>query len=63
VTVVSDDEALAALKFLLERTKMLTELAASCTVVAADRLREQLGANVVLLLCGGNVAVADLARW
>jgi len=62
VTVVSDAEALAALRFLLERTKMLTEAAASCTLAAAERLRAQLGEHVVLLLCGGNMAVADLCQ-
>jgi threonine dehydratase len=62
VTVVSDEDALAALRFLAERTKMLTEVAASCTLVAAERLRSQLGQHVVLLLCGGNMAVADLCQ-
>lgn len=62
VTVVSDEEALAALRFLLERTKMLTEVAASCTLAAAERLRAQLGQHVVLLLCGGNMALADLCQ-
>jgi len=62
VTVVTDAEALAALAFLLERTKMLTELAASCTLVAADRLKAQLGEHVVLLLCGGNMGLADLCQ-
>jgi threonine dehydratase len=62
VTVVTDEEALAALWFLLERTKMLTEVAASCTLVAAERLKAQLGAHVVLLLCGGNIALGDLCQ-
>ncbi len=64
VTVVSDAEALAALRFLLERLKVLTEPAASCTLAAADRLREQFSKerHVVLVLCGGNMAVEDLAR-
>ena len=62
VTVVSDEEALAALRFLLERTKMLTEAAASCTLVAAERLKAQLGEHVVLLLCGGNMALSDLCQ-
>jgi threonine dehydratase len=64
VTVVSDEDALAALRFLVERTKMLTEAAASCTLVAAERLRDQFGPDhhVVLLLCGGNMALADLCH-
>jgi threonine dehydratase len=64
VTVVSDAEALAALRFLLERLKVLTEPAASCTLAAADRLKDQFSKerHVVLLLCGGNMPFEDLAR-
>jgi threonine dehydratase len=40
VTVVSDAEAIAALRLLLERTKMLVEPAGSCTLAAAERLRD-----------------------
>ena len=63
VTVVSDAEALAALKFLLERLKVLTEPAASCTLAAADRLKDQFSKerHVVLVLCGGNMPFEDLA--
>jgi threonine dehydratase len=64
VTVVSDREAAQALNLLLERAKVLTELAASCTLAAATRLREHFGADhhVALVLCGGNIAVDDLCR-
>ena len=64
VTVVSDREALGACRFLLERLKVLTEPAASCTLAAADRLKEQFtpDRHVVLLLCGGNMPMDDLAR-
>jgi threonine dehydratase len=64
VTVVSDTEALAALRFLLERLKVLTEPAASCTLAAADRLKDQFSKerHVVLVLCGGNMPFEDLAR-
>lgn len=64
VTVVSDAEALAALRTLLERTKMLTEPAASCTLAAAARLRQHFGPDrhVVLVLCGGNFAIDDLCE-
>jgi threonine dehydratase len=59
VTVVTDKEAMDALRFLLERLKVLTEPAAACTLAAADRLREQFSPerHVVLLLCGGNVSL------
>lgn len=65
VTVVSDAEAAAALRFLLERAKLLTEPAASCTLAAARRLRAQFTprSQVVLILCGGNVALQDVCRW
>ena len=65
VTVVSDVEAVESLKFLLERLKVLTEPAASCTLAAAERLRSKFSpeSHVVLILCGGNVALEDLSRW
>jgi threonine dehydratase len=64
VTVVSDAEAIAALRVLLERLKVLTEPAASCTLAAADRLKDQFSKerHVVLVLCGGNMPIEDLAR-
>jgi threonine dehydratase len=65
VTVVQDAEAVEALALLLERVKVLTEPAASCTLTAALRLREHFGAerHVVLVLCGGNIALDDLCRY
>lgn len=64
VTVVPDAEALTALEFLLERAKVLTEPAASCTLAASERLRANFGPDrhVVLVLCGGNWSVGDLRR-
>jgi len=65
VTVVSDREALDSLVLILERTKLLTEPAASCTLAAAERLRDNFGPDhhVVLILCGGNIAVSDLCHY
>jgi len=65
VTIVSDREALDSLVLLLERTKLLTEPAASCTLAAAERLRDQFGPDrhVVLILCGGNIAISDLCSY
>ena len=65
VTLVPDSEAVRALRFLLERTKVLTEPAASCTLAAADRLRDRfrLDSRVVLVLCGGNTGVDDLCGY
>jgi threonine dehydratase len=65
VTVVPDREAVLALRFLLERAKILTEPAAACTLAAAERLRDRFtpDSNVVLVLCGGNTAVDDLCSY
>jgi threonine dehydratase len=65
VTVVSDTEAVGALALLLERAKVFTEPAASCTLAAAERLRGQFGpsSRVVLVLCGGNMSLDDLCRY
>lgn len=73
--VVTDEMAYDALLFLLERAKVLPELAAACTLAAldmvagnrtaleteADRFTED--DHVVLVLCGGNVSSADLAGY
>ena len=65
VIVVTDDEAVQALKFILERLKVLTEPAASCTLAAALRLKDQFGKNnnLVLIFCGGNLSVDDLCKY
>lgn len=65
VTLVPDVEAARALRFLLERAKVLTEPAASCTLAAAERLRERFNPNsqVVLVLCGGNTSLDDVCGY
>lgn len=65
LTVVTDDEAVQALKFILERLKVLTEPAASCTWAAALQLRDQFtkNSNLVLIFCGGNLSVNDLCNY
>lgn len=65
MVVVSDAEAYSALTFIAERLKVLPELSASCTLAAADQWAHRFSPtdNVVLLLCGGNVSVADIASW
>jgi threonine dehydratase len=64
VVVVPDAEAVAASRFLLERAKVLAEPAAACTLAAARRVRERLepAGTLVLILCGGNLSVADLCH-
>jgi threonine dehydratase len=65
VVVVDDAEAVEALNLILERAKYLTEPAASCCLAAARRHRGQFRPDdhVVLLLCGGNLSVADLCAF
>ena len=65
VVVVTDDEAVQALQFILERLKVLTEPAASCTLAAALQLKDQFtkDSNLVLIFCGGNLSVADLCKY
>jgi threonine dehydratase len=63
--VVNDEEAIREQAFLLERAKVLTELAASCTLAAARQIRARFSADnhVVLILCGGNVSVETLLAY
>lgn len=65
VTIVEDDDAVKDLRFILERLKILTEPAASCTLTAASRCKSQFDQdnNVVLIFCGGNISTADLCRY
>lgn len=58
---VSDREAFESARFLLERQKINAELAASCTLAAARRVRERFSPDdhVVLLICGGNLSFDD----
>lgn len=63
VIVVPDEAAVAGLVFLLERAKVLTEPAASCTLAAAEAVRGRLGEHAVLVLCGGNASMGDVAAW
>lgn len=65
LVVVSDEETVDALCFILERAKVLCEPAAACCLAAARRQRErfQPDDHVVLVLCGGNVSVSDLCSW
>ena len=65
VTVVPDAEAVEAIVLIAERLKVLTEPAASCTLAAAKRLRDNFrpDSNVVLVFCGGNQSIDDLCRF
>jgi threonine dehydratase len=63
VVVVPDGAAVESLVMLAERAKVLTEPAASCTLAAAEAVAGRLGEHVVLVLCGGNVTLSDVAGW
>ena len=62
--VVSDEDAFRSMVTIMERTKVVPELAASCTLAAAGTVADRFGPDerVVLLLCGGNVSVDDIAQ-
>jgi len=63
--VVSDQEAIESQQFLLERAKVLTELAASCTLSAAHKIHHHFQQNdhVVLVLCGGNESLSNMIGY
>ncbi len=63
--LVSDKEAFEAGVFLLERAKLNTELAASCTLAAARRLKGVFSESdhVVLVICGGNNSLDNWAEY
>lgn len=63
--LVSDQEAIDDQRFLLERAKVLTELAASCTLSAARKNKDHFSkdSHVVLLLCGGNDSLENMIGY
>jgi threonine dehydratase len=63
--VVSDREAYLALRLLMERAKVITELAASCTLAAAQRVADSFSGDdhVALILCGGNLSLDTLGEY
>jgi threonine dehydratase len=65
VVRVADAEILAALRILLERTKLLVEPAGAAGLAAllADRIPLREGRPVVVLLSGGNVDLGALKGY
>ena len=63
--IVSDKQAIEAQQLILERTKVLPELAASCTLAAVEKIKDRFGPDdhLVLLMCGGNESVANLVNY
>lgn len=65
VTVVTDAEAVTALKFIAERLKVIPEPASSCNLAAAEKLKANFtpASHVVIILCGGNVSIDDICSY
>lgn len=64
VIVVTDKEAVAAMKLIIERLKVVTEPAAACTLAAAEAIKDKFrpDSKVVLVFCGGNTGADDLCQ-
>ena len=62
IEIVSDGDAVAELRYLLQEEKILCEPAASCTVSAAARMAKDLpsDARIGLVICGSNIAIDDM---
>lgn len=62
---VTDQEALVALKLLLENEKILVEPATSCSVAALlqSKFRIKKNSKVGVIICGGNVCLNQLYEW
>lgn len=65
LVTVSDEAAIRALLEILDREKLLTEPAASCSVAALleGRIRLKPGENVVIILCGANIGLDRVRIW
>ena len=65
VFVVPDAEAVRGVRVLAEEAEVWAEPAAGCLVPAAAQVAERVGpaARLGLVVCGGNVAIRDLAAW
>ncbi len=63
--LISDLDMIAAQQIMLEQEKVFAELAAASTLAAADRIKDRLSADdhLVLLVCGGNDSIADVAGY
>ena len=65
VIIVSDLEMITAQQVMLEGEKVFAELAAASTLAAAEKIKDRLSDedHLVLLICGGNDSVADVAAF
>ena len=65
VIIVSDLDMITAQQVMLEGEKVFAELAAASTLAAAEKIKDRLSDedHLVLLICGGNDSVADVAAF
>ena len=65
LVLVTDLEMIAAQQYFVQHEELRPELAAASTLAAADRLKQRLPADaqLVLLICGCNDSVEDIARY
>ena len=65
LTTVSDDEAIGAVLEVLQEEKLLAEPAAACCLAALTNGQIEIHPqeNIVVVLCGGNVALDKVAGW
>jgi len=62
VLLVSDAAALQALGELADTAKIIPELAAAVTLAAARQMTFPADAHVVLVVCGGNISLSEIAQ-
>jgi len=62
---VTDAQAYAELVHLLERAKVITELATACSLAAARQAKARFAPDdhVVVVLCGGNTSVENIRLY
>ncbi|MFJ6737848.1 threonine/serine dehydratase [Streptomyces sp. NPDC091279] len=65
VLVVPDRDAVQGTLDLAEHAKVWTELAAGCSLAAARRIVERVGAGarIGLVVCGGNTTLDEVTAW
>ncbi len=65
IVAVSDAQAVAALLDILDNEKLLVEPAMSCSLAAltTGQIPVTPGESIVVIVCGGNVALSDIHKW
>jgi threonine dehydratase len=65
LTTVSDEEAIASVLEVLREEKLLLEPAAACCLAALTNGQIEIQANetIVVVACGGNIALEKIAGW